>query len=425
AGAADGGQAVRPRRRAGVPADHGRPDEPPPGGCRPRRRRQPGLQHPPLAAARRPGAGRGRQPPSPAVRRHPLRRHRDRPAGPVRAPHRRPAVRQRPRRPRRRPAVRPGRRGDPPPHRRAGAGPRRRRRARRRRPAHRRGRPVTTPAGTDTGADLVDLAALARWMDDRDLPGGPITGATVLPGGTQNLLLRFERGGRSYVLRRGPRHLRRTSNEVMRREARVLRALAGTDVPHPAFVAGPGEPDEGVTDAVFYLMAPVDGVNPTVELPAPIAEDPDGRRRFGLSVADAAARLGAVDHVAVGLADFGRPEGFLERQVPRWMAELEGYGELPGYPGPDIPGLDEVASWLEANRPTSWRPGIMHGDFHVANVLVAPDRPEVAAIVDWEMCTIGDPLLDLGWLLATWPIGPADDGSRVSPGAPDDSLASL
>ena len=97
---------------------------------------------------------------------------------------------------------------------------------------------MSTPAGTDTGADLVDLAALARWMDDRDLPGGPITGATVLPGGTQNLLLRFERGGRSYVLRRGPRHLRRSSNEVMRREARVLRALAGTDVPHPAFVAG-------------------------------------------------------------------------------------------------------------------------------------------------------------------------------------------
>ena len=284
---------------------------------------------------------------------------------------------------------------------------------------------MSPPAGTDTGADLVDLAALARWMDARGLPDGPITGATVLPGGTQNLLLRFERGGRSYVLRRGPRHLRRSSNEVMRREARVLRALAGTDVPHPAFVAGPGEPDEGVTDAVFYLMAPVDGVNPTVELPAAVADDPDGRRRFGLSVADAAARLGAVDHVAVGLADFGRPEGFLERQVPRWMAELEGYGELPGYPGPDIPGLDEVASWLEANRPTSWRPGIMHGDFHVANVLVAPDRPEVAAIVDWEMCTIGDPLLDLGWLLATWPIGPADDGSRVSPGAPDDSLASL
>ena len=274
---------------------------------------------------------------------------------------------------------------------------------------------MSTPAGTDTGADLVDLAALARWMDDRDLPGGPITGATVLPGGTQNLLLRFERGGRSYVLRRGPRHLRRSSNEVMRREARVLRALAGTDVPHPAFVAGPGEPDEGVTDAVFYLMAPVDGVNPTVELPAAVADDPDGRRRFGLSVADAAARLGAVDHVAVGLADFGRPEGFLERQVPRWMAELEGYGELPGYPGPDIPGLDEVASWLEANRPTSWRPGIMHGDFHVANVLVAPDRPEVAAIVDWEMCTIGDPLLDLGWLVAMWPMGNAQVPGLASP----------
>jgi aminoglycoside phosphotransferase (APT) family kinase protein len=97
-----------------------------------------------------------------------------------------------------------------------------------------------TDAGVDT--DLVDLAALARWMDGHDLPGGPITDVRALAGGTQNLLMRFARGGREYVLRRGPRHLRRASNDVMRREARVLQALGGSDVPHPAFVAGPGEP---------------------------------------------------------------------------------------------------------------------------------------------------------------------------------------
>jgi aminoglycoside phosphotransferase (APT) family kinase protein len=261
--------------------------------------------------------------------------------------------------------------------------------------------------GTGVDADLVDLDALARWMDERDLPPGPITGAEVLAGGTQNLLLRFQRGELAYVLRRGPRHLRRVSNDVMRREARVLRALEGTGVPHPGFVAGPGEPESGVAgDAVFYLMEPVDGFVPTFGLPALHARDPQVRHEMGLAVADAVARLGAVDHEAVGLGDFGKPAGFLERQVPRWMAELDSYGELAGYPGPDVPGVERVAAWLDDNRPSSWRPGILHGDYHLSNVMIAPDGPQVAAIVDWEMCTIGDPLLDLGTLLATWPIGP-------------------
>ena len=281
---------------------------------------------------------------------------------------------------------------------------------------------MSEAAGSDTGTELVDTGALARWMDTQGLPGGDVTDARALAGGTQNLLMRFRRGGRDYVLRRGPRHLRRASNEVMRREARVLQALAGSDVPHPAYVAGPGEPDTGVAgDAVFYLMAPVEGFNPTVGLPDLHARDGGVRHRMGLEVADAVARLGRVDHEAAGLADFGKPEGFLERQVDRWMGELDGYGDLDGYPGPDIPGLDEVAAWLDANRPASWQPGIMHGDYHLSNVMIAPDGPEVAAIVDWEMCTIGDPLLDLGWLLATWPIGPGDGAA----GSHDDSMASV
>jgi len=271
-------------------------------------------------------------------------------------------------------------------------------------------------AGADVGTDLVDLDALAVWMDERGLPGGTITDARALPGGTQNLLMRFTRGGRDYVLRRGPRHLRRASNDVMRREARALQALAGQDVPHPAFVAGPGEPDDGVAgDAVFYLMAPVEGFNPAGGLPPRHAGDAAVRHEMGLNVAEAAARLGAVGHEAVGLGDFGKPDGFLERQVPRWMGELDSYAELDGYPGPDIPGLDRVASWLEDHRPRDWRPGIMHGDYHLSNVMISLDGPEVAAIVDWEMCTIGDPLLDLGNLLGTWPVGPESDGDATLP----------
>ncbi len=249
----------------------------------------------------------------------------------------------------------------------------------------------------------IDFEVLAAWMDEQGLGPGPIESVETLVGGTQNVLVRFERGGRSFVLRRGPWHLRPKSNDMMRREMRVLAALAGSDVPHPALIAAC--PDESVLGggAAFYLMEAIDGFNPTVELPELHANDASVRHEMGLTAVDAVAALGAVDHDAVGLSDLGRPDGFLERQVPRWLAELDSYSRHEGYPGPDIPGLDEVAAWLDANRPATFTPGISHGDYHLANLLYRYDGPEVAAIVDWEMCTVGDPLLDLGWLLATWP----------------------
>ncbi len=250
--------------------------------------------------------------------------------------------------------------------------------------------------------ELVDFQVLAAWMDDQGLPCGPLERIELLGGGTQNVLVRFARAGREYVLRRGPRHLRPKSNDALRREARVLAALADTDVPHPRFIAACLD-ERVMGGAVFYLMEPVLGFNPTTGVPVLHASDPAIRYQMGLEAADAIARLGRVDHVAVGLADFGRPEGFLERQVTRWLAELESYSRHEGYPGPNIPGVERVAAWLERHRPTTWTPGILHGDYHLANVMYAYDGPRLVAIVDWEMCTIGDPLLDLGWLLATWP----------------------
>jgi len=245
------------------------------------------------------------------------------------------------------------------------------------------------------------LTPVAAWMSEQGLGGGPIQNATEITGGTQNVMLRFTRSGHEYVFRRGPRHLRPVSNRVILRETRVLHALAGTDVPHPRLVAV-CEDTSVLGDAVFYLMEPVDGFNAGAGLPALHAGDPKIRHAMGLSMADAAARLGAVDHEAVGLADFGKPDGFLDRQVPRWLSELESYSKFDDYPGPAIGDVDAVAAWLRERQPSTFTPGIMHGDYHAANVMFSHTGPDLVAIVDWEMCTIGDPLLDLGWMLATW-----------------------
>ena len=246
-----------------------------------------------------------------------------------------------------------------------------------------------------------ELTRVAAWMSEQGLGEGPLEDIGEITGGTQNIMLRFTRAGRQYVFRRGPRHLRPVSNSVILRETRVLRALAGTDVPHAALIAV-CEDTEVLGDAVFYLMDPIDGFNAGAGLPVLHASDAAVRYGMGLSMADAAARLGAVDHVAVGLGDFGKPDGFLDRQVPRWLSELESYAKFDNYPGADIGDVDAVAAWLREHQPRSFSPGIMHGDYHAANVMFSHDGPEVVAIVDWEMCTIGDPLLDLGWMLATW-----------------------
>jgi aminoglycoside phosphotransferase (APT) family kinase protein len=262
----------------------------------------------------------------------------------------------------------------------------------------------------------VDLSALATWMDERSLGEGDLDGVEMITGGTQNILLRFTRANRTYVLRRPPVNKRANSDETMRREARALAGLAGTNVPHPALIAAEPAPD--VLGAAFYLMEPVDGFNATLGLPPPFDTNLAWQREMGLSMAEAIAALAAVDHVAVGLADLGRFEGWAERQVGRWRKQLDSYSEMAGYPGADLPGVDAVGNWLAARPPADAQPGLMHGDFHFANVLIARDRPTLAAIVDWELVTIGDPLLDLGHLLATWPQRDAVGISVMADGLP-------
>jgi len=260
----------------------------------------------------------------------------------------------------------------------------------------------------------VDLTRLERWMASEDLPGdGPVTGMARLQGGSQNNIFLLQRGDAQMVLRRPPLHLRKNSNDTMLREARVLGALAGSDVPHPTFYASCDDLD--VMGVCFYLMAPIDGFTPPGE--PEYADDPEWPRHLGEEMAEAAAKLGAVDPDAVGLADFGRPDHWLERQVSRWRGQLEGYAELDGYSGSELPHVERVGRWLEDHRPAECRIGILHGDYQFANVMFAPAEPKLAAIVDWELSTLGDPLLDLAWMLTAWhePDDPPGHGGGGGP----------
>lgn len=252
---------------------------------------------------------------------------------------------------------------------------------------------------------LIDLDVLRTWMDKRGLGSGDIDDVSFIAGGTQNILMRFRRGRDEYVFRRPPPHKRANSDETMRREARVLAALASTAVPHPALIAA--EPDESVLGAAFYLMEPIDGFNATVSLPSLYRDDPAVQHAMGISMIDAIAELAMVDPARVGILDLGKADGWLTRQVGRWKSQLDGYREFPEYTGPDIGDVDRIAAWLDSNVPPTMQVGIMHGDYHFANVLMRHDEGRLAAIVDWELATIGDPLLDLGHVLACWPKGGA------------------
>jgi len=260
--------------------------------------------------------------------------------------------------------------------------------------------------------ELIDLERLTQWMDDQELGAGAIEKPQPLGGGTQNILLKFMRAGRPYVLRRPPRAPRPESDEIMRREMRVLAALAGSDVPHPGFIAGEGNP--AVLGTAFYLMEPVEGFNATEGMPPLHAGDRAVRQQMGEALVDGAIALSRVDPDAVGLATLGKLDGWIERQVPRWLGQLESYAKFQGWPGiSQLPGVETITGWLEANRPVTMQPGLIHGDYHIANVMFRKDGSALAAIVDWELSTLGDPLIDLGWLTATWP-DPGEEKTHIA-----------
>lgn len=253
-------------------------------------------------------------------------------------------------------------------------------------------------------ADLVDPTRLAGWLDAQGIEVGQPIAVEALPGGTSNAMFLVDRGASRWVLRRPPRVALARANEGMAREHRILAALEGTDVPHPAVVALCEDHD--VLGCTFYVMERVEGVFP---IPPPAALDGDVHRaEVTFAMVDALARLHDVDWRAVGLGDLGRPEKFHERQVGRWRRQLA------SYEGRELPGIDRVMAWLEANRPARFEATLMHGDYHMRNALVAAEPPgRVVAILDWETATIGDPLLDLAGFCEIW------CSATTSPGWPE------
>lgn len=240
-------------------------------------------------------------------------------------------------------------------------------------------------------------------MDAHEVAGaGDLPEVERLTGGSQNELYRITRGGQVMALRRRPAAAGEARNNELLRELTLLRGLKGTDVPHGELVAG--EETADVLGGPFYLMKFIDGWSPsgTEGWPAPYNEDKSLRRSLGFGLMEGAAKLSRVDWKAQGLEGFGRPDNFHDRQVDRWLKFLSGYQFR------ELPGLDDATEWLRRNRPRHWEPGIMHGDYQFANIMFTNDVPaNLAAVIDWEMTTIGDPLLDVGWCLRDY--GPEGD----------------
>jgi aminoglycoside phosphotransferase (APT) family kinase protein len=255
--------------------------------------------------------------------------------------------------------------------------------------------------GSVPGID--DLRRLAAWLAERGLGGPGTPGIQLILGGRSNLTYRLDLAGagrrRRLVLRRPPLgHVLPTAHD-MSREYRVLTALSGTEVPVPAPIAICADP--GVIGAPFYLMEYVPGrVLRTREDAVGLTAAQGGQ--LSELVAATLASIHGVDLEASGLADFGHPEGYLRRQLARWQRQWELSATR------DLPGYDELVSRLADGLPHSTEHCLVHGDFRLDNMLIDLDgQPSVAAVVDWEMSTLGDPLADLGLSLVYW-ADPAD-----------------
>jgi aminoglycoside phosphotransferase (APT) family kinase protein len=245
---------------------------------------------------------------------------------------------------------------------------------------------------------------LARALDD---PGWAHSAVEVVAGGRSNLTYVVTSPSGEVVLRRPPLRAVRPTAHDMGREHRVLTALHGTAVPVPRTLHLCTDPT--VLGAPFYVMQRVHGVIARGTLPAGYADSPAERVAMTYGLVDVLAELHAVDPAAVGLTDFGRPDGYLARQARRWSGEWQALRDA------ERPAVDSLAAELSRSVPSAPSGPVVHGDYRLDNVVLDPADPtRVVAVLDWEMSTLGDPLADLGLLLVYWRQG-RSDGPGLTP----------
>jgi aminoglycoside phosphotransferase (APT) family kinase protein len=250
----------------------------------------------------------------------------------------------------------------------------------------------------ETAADQDDVEGIAaapvtQWFVEHAAAVDPPLRFELITGGHSNLTFRVtDQAGRAWVLRRPPLGQVLATAHDMGREHRIISALAPTDVPVAPTIGLCT--DEAVNGSPFYVMDFVDGL---VLRDAGVAAgvEPAVRRRASESLADVLARIHSVDLDAVGLSDLGRHDGYLERQLKRW------YGQFEKSKTREVPELDAVHAELAARIPPQGPATIVHGDYRLDNCMVGPSG-EVCAVLDWELCTLGDPLADVGLLMVYW-----------------------
>ena len=243
---------------------------------------------------------------------------------------------------------------------------------------------------------LIVLDVVQAFLDEHGLGSGALRAERIGEGGGSNFSFLLEReDGSRFVLRRPPRPpLPPTAHDVVR-ESRLQLALAplGIRVPNIRAVCE----DVSLLGVPFYVMDYIDGQVVTTALPPPLDNDPAARRRLGEDLVDTLVEIHAADVTTPGLAEFVRPGNYNERQVRRF-AQLWEINRTR-----DLPAVGEVGEWLAANVPRQLPATTVHGDYRLGNMIVSRDRPErIAAVLDWEMGTIGDPRADVGYLVATY-----------------------
>jgi aminoglycoside phosphotransferase (APT) family kinase protein len=256
----------------------------------------------------------------------------------------------------------------------------------------------------------INPANLEEWFERNVAGAKPPLDFELITGGHSNLTFKVsDAAGHDYVLRRPPTGAVIATAHDMAREHRIISALAGSDVPVPPCLGLCK--DESVNDAPFYVMAFVPGL---VLVDAAMAGklSAEARGKLGDRVVEVLAALHNLDPDEVGLGDLGRKEAYLARQLKRWRTQWEKTKTR------ELPAMDEVFHGLESMMPEQHGAGIVHGDYRLGNMLSTEDG-EIAAVLDWELCTLGDPLADVGYILNNWADpdegGPVRGSAAVSP----------